>query len=101
VVIIGVRIKVTGLAKCGMCGFDNCLEKEKFPYTPCIFNTTDLGIALGSAASVAKNHCIDNRIMYTVGQAAIEMGIMSNDIKVVFGIPLSVSSKSPFFDRKI
>jgi uncharacterized ferredoxin-like protein len=37
--------------------------------------------------------------MYTVGVAAKEIGLLGEDVKVVYGIPLSVSSKSPFFDR--
>jgi uncharacterized ferredoxin-like protein len=30
----------------------------------------------------------------------LEMGILGKDVKVAYGIPLSVSSKNPFFDRK-
>lgn len=99
ILILGTRIHPMRIVKCGMCGFDNCTEKEKFENVPCVFNTGDLGIAIGSAVSVAKNHCVDNRIMYTVGQAAKEIGYFNEDIKVIYGIPLSVSSKSPFFDR--
>ena len=82
-----------------MCGFKNCDEKNKYPSHPCVFNTGDLGIAIGSAVSVAMNHRVDNRIMYTVGQAVIEMGLLGDYVKIVYGIPLSVSSKNPFFDR--
>lgn len=99
-VLIGTKIKSMNLSPCGMCGFKNCDEKNQYPNHPCAFNTGDLGIAIGSAVSVAMNHRVDNRIMYTVGQAVLEMGIMGPEVKIIYGIPLSVSGKNPFFDRK-
>jgi uncharacterized ferredoxin-like protein len=45
------------------------------------------------------DHRIDNRVMYTVGQAILEMKLLGEDVRIAFGIPLSVSGKSPFFDR--
>lgn len=100
VLILGTKFSPMRLAKCGMCGFENCNEKDKSPNIPCVFNAGDLGIAIGSAVSVAKNHCVDNRIMYTVGQAIKELNFFNEDIRIIYGIPLNVSSKSPFFDRK-
>ena len=99
-VLCGTRIKSMDLAYCGMCGFKNCREKNQHPDHPCVFNTGDLGIAVGSAVSVAMENRVDNRIMYTVGQAVVEMGILGPEVKIAYGIPLSVSSKNPFFDRK-
>jgi len=98
--LIGTRIKSIGLTPCTMCGFANCEEKNKYPEHPCVFNTGDLGIAIGSAVSVAMDSRVDNRIMYTVGQAILEMKFLGNDVKIAYGIPLSVSPKNPFFDRK-
>lgn len=98
--ILGTSIQTMGLKKCGMCGFRDCAEKNTYTSVPCVFNTGDLGIALGSAVSVAMDHRVDNRIMYTVGQAAIEMGLLGAEVKVVYAIPLSATSKNPFFDRK-
>ena len=98
--LLGTKISSMGLQPCGMCGFENCDEKNKHPNHPCVFNTGDLGIAIGSAVSVAMNHRVDNRVMYTVGQAVLEMEILGKEVKVAYGIPLSVSSKNPFFDRK-
>ena len=98
--LLGSKISAMGVDPCGMCGFKNCEEKNKHPNQPCAFNTGDLGIAIGSAVSVAMNHRVDNRIMYTVGQAVLEMGILGKDVKIAYGIPLSASSKNPFFDRK-
>ncbi len=43
---------------------------------------------------------VDNRIMYTVGQAVLEMGLLGEEVKIAYGIPLSVSAKNPFFDRE-
>lgn len=105
VILIGTKISPMFLNAgdvkvCGMCGFVNCIGKNKHPETPCVFNTGDLGIAIGSAVSIAADNRVDNRVMYTVGQAAIELGLLGKDVKIVYGIPLSASSKSPFFDRK-
>jgi len=58
----------------------------------------DLGIALGSAVKTASDLNVDNRIMVTIGRAAIKMGLMKAD--EVQGIPLSIKGKNIFFDRK-
>jgi len=58
----------------------------------------NLGIALGSAAKTASLHNVDNRIMYSIGIAALEMRLLDADF--AFGIPLSATSKNIFFDRK-
>ncbi|NOZ24449.1 MAG: ferredoxin [Planctomycetes bacterium] len=100
VFLIGTKIKPMALKKCGMCGFENCAEKEKHPKHPCAYNTGDLGIALGSAVSVATNHRVDNRIMYTIGQAVMDLNLLGDDVKFVHGIPLSATGKNPFFDRE-
>jgi uncharacterized ferredoxin-like protein len=98
-VLIGTKVKSIGLAYCGLCGFANCSEKENHPDNPCAFNTGDLGIAIGSAVSVAMDARVDNRIMYTVGMAAKELRLLGDDVKIIYGIPLSCSSKNIFFDR--
>ena len=100
IVLIGTCIKSQGAKLCGQCGFQNCDEKNKFPDIPCSFNTGDLGIAIGSAVSVAMDHRIDNRVMFTVGRAVIDMKLLGEEVRIAYGIPLSISAKSPFFDRK-
>jgi len=100
VVLLGTKIRSISLALCGLCGFKDCKEKNQHPSIPCAFNTGDLGIAIGSAASVAMDHRVDNRIMYSVGLAAKEMGILGDDVPIIYGIPLSAGPKNPFFDRK-
>ena len=97
VVLIGTTYGVFGL-NCGYCGFATCQEKEKFPSVPCAFNSGDLGIAIGSAAALAADMRIDNRIMYSVGQAALRLGLLGQS-KAAYGILLSCSGKNPFFDR--
>jgi len=99
-VLIGIRIKTLGLKICSLCGFADCATKEKYPLVPCVYNTGDLGIAVGSAVGVAADHRIDNRVMHTVGIAALNLQIFSSSVKIIWGIPLSASSKNPFFDRK-
>ncbi len=100
VVLVGTKIQSIGLKTCGLCGFKDCAVKDKHPDVPCAFNTGDLGIAIGSAVSVAMDCRIDNRIMYTIGLAAKKMGLLGKDYKIIYGIPMSASSKNPFFDRK-
>ncbi|MEW5768463.1 MAG: DUF2148 domain-containing protein [bacterium] len=100
VVLVGTKIAPTGLS-CGLCGYENCeacLEKNGM----CVFNASDLGIALGSAVSVAANHRVDNRIMYSIGIAAVRLRLLGRgeEVKLVYGIPLSISGKDPFFDRE-
>lgn len=99
IVVLGTKIESLKLKKCGMCGFPNCGAKDKHPLIPCAINSGDLGIAVGSAVRVAMDHCVDNRIMYTVGQAVMDMGLVGPDVKLCYGIPLSASGKNPFFDR--
>lgn len=99
ILLLGAKIKTTDLSNCNYCGTGNCTQKEKSPDVPCAFNNIDLGIALGSAVSVAALHHADNRIMFSVGKAAIELGILAADALIVIGIPLSSTSKNPFFDR--
>jgi uncharacterized ferredoxin-like protein len=90
---------------CGACGYKNCKdllasgrrEGEDFTGPFCIFQAIDLGIALGSAAKLAGELNIDNRMMYTVGAAAKKLNLLDSDL--IIGIPLSVTGKNPYFDR--
>lgn len=100
ILLIGTRIETLGLNEiCQLCGFENCSEKEKHPNTPCVFNTGDLNLAIGSAVSLAADMRVDNRIMFSVGKAAQALNLFNENVKIVYGIPISVSSKNPFFDR--
>jgi uncharacterized ferredoxin-like protein len=99
VLLLGTKISPVGLKYCGLCGFKNCEEKNNYPDKPCSFNTGDLGIAIGSAVSVAMDERIDNRVMYSVGFAAKKLNLLGEEVKIIYGIPLSISQKNPFFDR--
>ncbi len=85
---------------CGFCGFsgcDECIEKGGV----CAVSATDAGIAIGSVVKLASIFGIDNRIMISLGQAAKEIGYFKEKIGGAYGIPLSATTKNPFFDRKI
>lgn len=99
VVLIGCRQGIRGL-NCGMCGYPTCREKrDNAPYTPCSFDVTDLGIAVGAAVSIAADFRLDNRIMYSAGVASRELGYLP-ECPIIYAIPLSVSGKSIYFDRE-
>jgi len=98
VVLIGTRQQVHGL-NCGYCGFDTCEAKNEYPEVPCAINSTDVGIALGSACAVAADRRVDSRVMFSAGRVAQEMNLLPG-CSNIYGIPISVSSKNPFFDRK-
>lgn len=98
-ILIGSNYKERNLKKCGYCGFENCVAKNNSGNHPCVFTLIDLGIAIGSAVSVASMFHADNRIMYTAGIAAIELNWFSPEIKIALGIPISATAKNPFFDR--
>ena len=99
VVLIGTKKEAMNLKLCGFCGFDSCAEMEAAGAT-CSYNPGDLGIAVGSAVSVAMEHRVDNRVMYTIGLAAVKLGLLGKDVEIAYGIPLAVRGKNPFFDRK-
>lgn len=97
-VLIGSKVSCLGL-NCGYCGFATCAEKAKYAEVPCFFNANDMGIAIGSAVALAANLRVDNRVMFSVGKMAKDMNLLPG-CSMVLAIPLSVSGKSPFFDRK-
>lgn len=98
IVLVGTKLGILGIKACGYCGYRDCESKAK--EAVCAFNTIDLGIALGSALSVVMDHRVDNRLMNSIGKAAVELGLLGPDVRIAMGIPLSVTGKNPFFDRK-
>ena len=96
IILIGTREHPQGL-NCGHCGFATCAERTHG--VPCAINTVDVGIAIGSACATAADHRVDTRVMFSAGLAAQRMNLLK-DCKQVFAIPVSASSKNPFFDRK-
>lgn len=83
---------------CGYCGFATCEACSSYGGV-CALSITDCGIAMGSLVKLASILGIDNRIMLSLGQAAIEAGVV-NGVFNAYGIPLYISSKNIFFDRK-
>ena len=98
VVVIGVESNPAGL-NCGYCGHESC-DQLAGSSGLCSFNLIDLGIASSSAASVAADSRVDTRLMFSAGRAALALGVFDTKVKTALGIPLSVTGKSPFFDRK-
>jgi uncharacterized ferredoxin-like protein len=98
IIVVGTKAEPLGL-NCGFCGYETCEELTGVKGV-CAYNAMDLGIALGSAASVAARFHVDNRLMYSIGIAAIESGLFKGKIKQAIGIPLSATGKNPFFDRR-
>jgi len=96
IIIIGTREQPQGL-NCGHCGYDACAKRPAG--VPCALNSIDLGIAVGSACATAADLRIDTRVMFSVGLAAQRLQWLPG-CRQVLAIPLSASSKNPFFDRK-
>lgn len=96
IILIGTREHPQGL-DCGHCGFEACNARTEG--VPCAINSVDVGIAIGSACSVAADHRVDTRVMFSAGLAAQRLDWLDG-CKQVYAIPVSASSKNPFFDRK-
>jgi len=87
---------------CGTCGgFREAVRKSGKGYEgpSCILYVMDLGIAVGSAVKTASMLNVDNRVMYSVGVAALRLGMVRGNLAL--GIPLSATGKSIYFDRKL
>lgn len=96
IVLIGTHDAAQGL-NCGHCGFDKCTDRTIG--VPCAINSVDVGIALGSACATAADMRVDTRVMFSAGLAVQRLNWL-NGCKQVYAIPVSASSKNPFFDRK-
>ena len=96
VILIGTREQAQGL-NCGHCGFATCAGRTEG--VPCALNSIDVGIAIGSACATAADLRVDTRVMFSAGLAAQRLNWLK-DCKMVMAIPVSASSKNPFFDRK-
>lgn len=100
VVLIGTTYQQRGLNEgCGYCNRKNCTECAQ-DKSVCAYDNIDLGIAVGSAVSAAADARVDSRVMFSAGRAALSLGIMGEDVRVILAVPLSVTGKSPYFDRK-
>jgi uncharacterized ferredoxin-like protein len=109
-VLIGCRGREAAGINCSGCGYATCADftkagrkkaKQATPFIGpnCILRMTDLGIAIGSAVKTAQIHNVDNRVLFSGGVAARDLGLFSKECTVVYAIPLSASGKNIFFDR--
>ena len=99
-VLMGIEEGTRGLnGLCGYCHFADCGACASGNGV-CVYDPMDVGIALGSAAAKAADLRMDNRILFTAGRAALSLGLMPEGVRLIYGLPLAVAGKSPFFDRK-
>ena len=69
----------------------------KLPGQHCAFDDIDLGIAVGSAVSVAADRRVDNRVFYTAGIAAMNLKLLGEKVGTILAIPISVTNRNIFF----
>ena len=100
IVLIGTRILPLGL-NCGYCGYETCSAMQAHKGNiSCALNQVDLGIAIGSACKMASEMGIDTRVMFSAGKSAKRLNYLP-ECHSIYALPLSCTSKSPFFDRKV
>jgi len=97
-ILIGTKETVLNL-NCGYCGFNTCVEKLQQSAVPCSLNTVDVGIAIGSACATASDSRVDSRVLFSAGRVAKELNYLP-ECTSIYAIPISCTSKNPFFDRK-
>ena len=99
VLVLGIGYHARGLdGVCGYCGLGGCSACTE-QGAACAFDSVDIGIAVGSAVSVAADNRVDTRVMFSAGVGVKKLGLLPEGTEIVFGIPLSISGKSPYFDR--
>jgi uncharacterized ferredoxin-like protein len=107
--LIGLRESKAAGYDCGACGQPTCSEFTKsrqltdkvmgYSGPHCVMRMMDIGVALASAAKTASMLNLDNRVQQRVGAAARALGLINAE--VAMGIPVSISGKNIFFDRKV
>jgi len=70
-----------------ICGNDTC-EALASVEGVCAFNSVDLGIATASAAEVAGRLHVDNRVMYSIGRAALDLGLLGPKVRQALGMAI-------------
>ena len=96
VILIGTRRHTQGL-NCGYCGYSACEQNPA--QNPCALNSIDVGIAIGSACSVAADLRIDTRVLFSAGWASETLPWLPGCSQTI-AVAISASSKRPYFDRK-
>lgn len=94
---------------CNMCGKLVCeylKEEEKLPKDPdiaftgplCTFRATNIAYAVGGMMNQARHLGIDTGTYWSMGAAAMRMGIIPRDTGFAMGMAMSITEKSPFRD---
>jgi uncharacterized ferredoxin-like protein len=94
---------------CNMCGKLVCeylKEEEKLPKDPdvaftgplCTFRATNIAYAVDGMMNQARHLGIDTGTYWSLGAAAMRMGILPRDTGFAMGMALSITEKSPFRD---
>ena len=94
---------------CNLCGKMVCeylKEEEKLPSDDdvaftgplCTFRASNISYALDGMINQARNLGIDHGVYWSVGAAAMRMGILPKDTGFAMGMAISVTEKSPFRD---
>jgi uncharacterized ferredoxin-like protein len=95
IVVLGQKTVQLNIPVCGYCGFDSCADNARAG-AACAIGAGDLGIAACSAAAVAGLHHIDNRIMFSIGRAVLNLRLFNDEkVTMAYGIPLSVTGIQP------
>ena len=97
VVLLWAKNEPILLTNCGLCGFPDCAA-NRTAGAMCAFNITDLGIAVGSAVSVAADNRIDNRVLFSAGKGAARMNLFGMMLGLLRNSSFGII-KSVFFDR--
>ncbi|HDP23972.1 MAG TPA: hypothetical protein ENN34_00875 [Deltaproteobacteria bacterium] len=94
---------------CNMCGKLTCeylREEPKLPQEPgvaftgplCSFRANNIAYAIDGIVALARNLGIDYGVYWSVGAAAMRMGILPRATGFALGVGISVTEKSPFRD---
>jgi uncharacterized ferredoxin-like protein len=94
---------------CNMCGKLTCeylREEEKLPKEPgvaftgplCSFRANNIAYAIDGIVSMARNLGIDYGVYWSLGAAAMRMGLLPKATGFALGVGISVTEKSPFRD---
>ena len=97
VVLIGSMNQARGVHPCGYCGNGSCAGMAKTPGQHCAFDDIDLGVAVGSAAAMAADLRVDNRVLYTAGLAAMNLKLLGEKAGTIIAIPVTASCRDIFF----
>jgi uncharacterized ferredoxin-like protein len=94
---------------CNMCGKLVCeylKEEEKLPKDPdvaftgplCTFRATNIAYAVDGMMNQARHLGIDTGTYWSMGAAAMRMGILPRDTGFAMGMAMAITEKSPFRD---